>query len=147
MGAGLFESIDVRDLPVELSLEGALEEKQAVEKPAACDGQLIVHRPISSRQPAATACIVRPQWIGSRGSQYGGRRDLGFASERDKEESGVRSESLHASLVRVLSDSASRAELAPLNWLASERYFSWALAGKRHSARRSGGRIASPVEC
>src|SRR5262249_35912918 len=97
------------DLPVEISVEGVLEESQIVERLTAADVLLFVRGPISSRRSSAIAGIA----CGLPIIAYAGFEtappitDAGVAliSQQNQDE-------LNAALLGVLSDSAYRAELA-----------------------------------
>ncbi len=118
--ATLRESL--RDLPVEISVEGLLEEAQLVERLSASDLLLFVRGPISSRRSSAIAGIA----CGLPVIAYSGSEtappitDAGvvLVSPNNQDE-------LNAALLRVLSDPAYRSELAARSRVAFTQHFSW----------------------
>lgn len=112
----------LRDLPVEITVEGLLEESQIVERLSAADVLLFVRGPISSRRGSAIAGIAC------------GLPVIAFAGSETAPpiiEAGVilvapnNQEELNAALIRILSDPAHRFELAARSRSVFARYFSW----------------------
>jgi glycosyltransferase involved in cell wall biosynthesis len=112
----------LRDLPIELSVEGVLGGDQVVERLSACDVLLFVRGAISSRRSSAIAGIA----CGLPIIAY-----LGPESAPPITEAGVVLVSPHnelelgSALVRVLSDAEYRESLASRSRRAHEEFFSW----------------------
>ncbi len=112
----------LQDLPVELSVEGLLEESQLVERLSAADVLLFVRGPISSRRSSAIAGIA----CGLPVVAYAGSEtappitDAGviLVSQGNQDE-------LNAALLRVLSDPAYRSDLAARSRASFTQHFSW----------------------
>jgi glycosyltransferase involved in cell wall biosynthesis len=121
----------LRDLPVELSVEGLVEDSQLVERLRACDVLLFVRGPISSRRSSAIAGIACGlPIVAFEGSETAAPiTEAGVVlvpfSEEKNEISGARQSRLNAALLRVLSDAGYRAELAARSRAAYEKFFSW----------------------
>ena len=112
----------LQNLPVEISVEGLLEESQLVERLSASDVLLFVRGPISSRRGSAIAGIA----CGLPVIAFGGSEtappitDAGVVLvSRDSQSE------LNNALLRVLSDSAYRSELAARSRSAFAQHFSW----------------------
>ena len=111
-----------RNLPLELSVEGVLEPTQVVQKLSSCDALLFVRGPISSRRSSAIAGIA----CGLPVIAYHGSETAMPITE-----AGVvlvspdRPDDLNSALVRVLSDTAYRMDLAARSRVAYQTYFSW----------------------
>lgn len=123
----------LRDLPVELSVEGVLEGTQVVEKLSACDVLLFVRGPISSRRSSAIAGIACGlPVIGYSGSETAAPvTDAGVVLIPFVQDSASRQEQLNAALLRVLSDTAQRAELAARSSSEYEGHFCWSAIAAR----------------
>ena len=112
----------LRDLPVELAVEGVIEPTQLVQRLGACDVLLFVRGPISSRRSSAIAGIA----CGLPVIAYPGSE-----TARPITDAGVvfvspdRPEELYAALVRVLSDTAYRMDLAARSRAAYQAHFAW----------------------
>jgi hypothetical protein len=112
----------LRDLPVELSVEGVVEPAQVVQKLSVCDVLLFVRGPISSRRSSAIAGIA----CGLPVIAY-----LGSETASPITEAGVilvspdQPADLNASLVRVLSDATYRMDLATRSRAAYQTHFAW----------------------
>jgi glycosyltransferase involved in cell wall biosynthesis len=114
----------LRDLPVEVSVEGVVEPAQVVQKLSLCDVLLFVRGPISSRRSSAIAGIA----CGLPIIAYPG-------SETDTPitEAGVvlvspdQPDDLNAKLVRVLSDAAYRRYLSDRSRAAYQTHFAWSV--------------------
>jgi len=126
----------LRDLPVELSVEGLLEGTQIVERLSACDALLFVRGPISSRRSSAIAGIA----CGLPVIAYSGSETAPPVTEAgvvlipfDLDESSRRQQ-LNAALLRVLSDASCRASLAERSRLAAAHHFSWDSIASRLAA-------------
>jgi glycosyltransferase involved in cell wall biosynthesis len=112
----------LRDLPVEIGVEGLLEESQLVERLTAADVLLFVRGPISSRRSSAIAGIA----CGLPVIAYAGSEtappitDAGIVLvSRDNQDD------LNAALLSILSDSNLRTELAARSRAAFAQHFSW----------------------
>ncbi len=116
------------NVPVDLSVEGVIEPEQVVQRLSACDVLLFVRSHISSRRSSAIAAIA----CGLPVIAY-------FGSETGTPitEAGVLlvpsgdPEQLFETLLRVLSDSALRAELASRSRVTYQEYFSWTAIAAR----------------
>ena len=110
------------DVPVEISVEGLLEEGQLIERLSAADVLLFVRGPISSRRSSAIAGIsCGLPVIAYAGSETAAPvTDAGvvLVSQNNQDE-------LNAALLRVLSDSAYRFELSAKSRAAFSQHFSW----------------------
>jgi glycosyltransferase involved in cell wall biosynthesis len=112
----------LKDLPVELSVEGVVAPDRVVQKLSACDVLLFVRGGISSRRGSAIAGIA----CGLPVIAYSGSEtappitDAGVVLVAADEPS-----QLHASLVRVLSDVSYRNELAGHSRAVFEAHFAW----------------------
>jgi hypothetical protein len=121
----------LRDLPVEISVEGVLEGNRVVEKLSACDVLLFVRGPISSRRSSAIAGIA----CGLPVIAYPGPETSPPITE-----AGVvlvspdQPDQLHAALVRVLSDRSYREELAERSRAVYRSHFAWSSIASHFSA-------------
>jgi glycosyltransferase involved in cell wall biosynthesis len=121
----------LRNVPVEISVEGVVEPAQAVEKLRACDVLLFVRGTISSRRGSAIAGIA----CGLPVIAYPGSEtampitDAGVVLV-----SPAKPDDLSDALVRVLSDAAYRIELAVRSCAAYETHFAWSAIAARFSA-------------
>jgi glycosyltransferase involved in cell wall biosynthesis len=112
----------LREVPVEIRVEGVIEPEQVVARLSACDVLLFVRGEISSRRGSAIAGIA----CGLPVIAYPGRETAAPITE-----AGVilvspsKPEQLKAALVRVLSDSAYREELAARSRVAYQNHLSW----------------------
>ena len=112
----------LRDLPVELAVEGVIEPAQVVQRLSACDVLLFVRGPISSRRSSAIAGIA----CGLPVIAYPGSETATPITD-----AGVvfvspdRPEEVNAALVRVLSDTAYRMDLAARSRAAYQAHFAW----------------------
>lgn len=122
--------------PVELSVEGVLEESQVVEKLCSCDVLLFVRGVISSRRSSAIAGIA----CGLPVIAYSGQEtappvtEAGVALIPFEQDLRSRQQQLNSALVRVLSDAAYRAELSARSRQACDLHFSWPSIAKRFAA-------------
>jgi len=125
--AGLVLREGLRDLPVEFSVEGVLQEGQVVERLSSCDVLLFVRGAISSRRSSAIAGIACGlpviAWSGTETAPP--ITEAGVVFVRQSKDSSESQEFLNAALIRVLSDSAYRAELAARSRAAYLEHFSW----------------------
>lgn len=121
----------LQDLPVEISVEGLLEESQLVERLSASDVLLFVRGPISSRRSSAIAGIAcgLPVIAFSGSETAAPITDAGIILV-----SCDNQDELNAALVRVLSDSAYRSELAARSHRAFAEHFSWSSIADRFAA-------------
>jgi glycosyltransferase involved in cell wall biosynthesis len=121
----------LRDLPVELSVEGIVEPSQVVQKLSVCDVLLFVRGPISSRRGSAIAGIA----CGLPVIAYPGSETASPITD-----AGVvlvspdQPDDLNAALVRVLSDDAYRMDLAARSRAAYKTHFAWSAIAARFSA-------------
>ena len=112
----------LKDLPVELSVEGVVEPEGVVQRLSACDVLLFVRGAISSRRGSAIAGIA----CGLPVIAYSGTEtappitDAGVVLVPVDEP-----RQLHASLVRVLSDADYRNDLATRSRATFEAHFAW----------------------
>ena len=120
----------LRELPVELLVEGVVEPAKAVQKLSLCDVLLFVRGPISSRRSSGIAGIA----CGLPVIAY-----LGSETAAPITDAGVvlvspdHPDDLKHALVRVLSDAAFRAELAALSRDAYRCHFAWPAIATRFS--------------
>jgi glycosyltransferase involved in cell wall biosynthesis len=119
---------ELRNVPVEIRVEGVIEPEQVVERLRACDVLLFVRGEISSRRGSAIAGIACGlPVIAYRGGE----------TAEPITEAGVilvsrsKPEELQAALVRVLSDRVHREELAAKSRMAFRDHFSWAAVATR----------------
>ena len=121
----------LRDLPVELSVEGVVGPDQVVERLSACDVLLFVRGNISSRRGSAIAGIA----CGLPVIAYPGSETAAPITD-----AGVvfvspeRPDDLNVALVRVLSDSVYRMDLAARSRAAYQAHFTWTAIAARFSA-------------
>jgi len=112
----------LRNLAVELSVEGVIEPAHVVQKLSVCDVLLFVRGPISSRRGSAIAGIA----CGLPVIAYSGSEtaapiiDAGVVLV-----SPDRPDDLNAALIRVLSDAAYRMDLAARSRTAYRAHFAW----------------------
>lgn len=121
----------LRDLPVELSVEGVIESIKVVQKLSLCDVLLFVRGPISSRRSSAIAGIA----CGLPVIAYNGAETAAPITD-----AGVvlvspdHPDDLKDALVHVLSEAAYRRELAVLSRAAHQTHFAWPAIATRFSA-------------
>ena len=121
----------LRDLPLELSVEGVLEPAEVVQKLSVCDVLLFVRGPISSRRSSAIAGIA----CGLPVIAYRGPETAAPITD-----AGVvlvsldQPEDLNVALVRVLSDAAYHMDLAARSRTAYQTHFAWPVIAARFSA-------------
>jgi len=120
-------------LPVDLSVEGVLEGPQVIERLSSCDVLLFVRGPISSRRSSAIAGIA----CGLPVVAYSGPETTAPVTEAGvqlipfEQDSSLRQNQLNSALLRVLSDSALRAELSARSRSVYEQRLSWtSIAGR-----------------
>jgi glycosyltransferase involved in cell wall biosynthesis len=112
----------LRDLPVELSVEGVLTDHQVIESLCLCDVLLFVRGGISTRRSSAIAGIA----CGLPLIAYSGSETAPPITD-----AGVvlippdQPDQLNAALVRLLSDPVYRADLAARSRAAYQTHFSW----------------------
>jgi hypothetical protein len=121
----------LRDSPVELSVEGVLEDHLVVERLRACDVLLFVRGGISTRRGSAIAGIAcgvpMIAYVGSETSWPFQDAGVVLVSADSREE-------LNDALVRLLSDYELRARLAATNYMTYNENFSWAVIARRFAA-------------
>ena len=121
----------LRDLPVELSVEGVIEPAQVVQRLSACDVLFFVRGPISSRRSSAIAGIACGlPIIAFSGSETAPPiTDAGVtlvpADQPDQ---------LNATLVHMLSDRSYREELAARSRATYQSHFAWTSIADRFAA-------------
>jgi hypothetical protein len=121
----------LRDLPVELSVEGVVEPLQVVQNLSLCDVLLFVRGHISSRRGSAIAGIA----CGLPIIAYPGSETAAPITE-----AGVvlvppdQPEELNGALVRVLSDARYRIDLSTRSFAAYKTHFAWTAIAARFSA-------------
>jgi glycosyltransferase involved in cell wall biosynthesis len=121
----------LRDLPVELSVEGVVEPTQVVQKLSACDVLLFVRGTISSRRGSAIAGIA----CGLPVIAYPGSETAAPITD-----AGVvlvsphKPDDLNVAIVRVLSDISYRKDLATRSRAAYKIHFAWPAIAARFSA-------------
>jgi len=121
----------LQDLPVDISVEGVLDDQQVIDRLQAADVLLFVRAPISTRRSSAIAGIA----AGIPMVAHVGREtawpitDAGvvLVSPLDPNE-------LNNALIRVLSDPELRASLRQQNALAYRQHFSWPAIAVRFAA-------------
>ena len=120
----------LRDLPVELSVEGVVESAKVVQKLSLCDVLLFVRGPISSRRSSGIAGIACGlPVIAYSGSETGAPiTDAGVVLV-----SPDHPDDLKDALIRVLSNAAYRMELAALSRAAYRNHFAWPVIAARFS--------------
>jgi glycosyltransferase involved in cell wall biosynthesis len=121
----------LRDLPVELSVEGVVEPAQVVQKLSACDVLLFVRGGISSRRSSAIAGIAcgLPLIAFSSSATAPPVTDAGVVLVPPDQ-----LDQLNAALVRLLSDHVYRADLAARSRAAYQTHFVWSAIAVRFSA-------------
>jgi glycosyltransferase involved in cell wall biosynthesis len=121
----------LRDLPVELSVEGVVEPAQVVQKLSVCDVLLFVRGSISSRRSSAIAGIACGlpviAYAGSETTTPIADAGVVLVSPDQPDE-------LNAALVRVLSDAAYRMDLASRSRAAYQTHFAWPAIAARIAA-------------
>lgn len=121
----------LRDLPVEVSVEGVVDPAQVVQELSACDVLLFIRGPISSRRSSAIAGIA----CGLPVIAYSGSETAAPITD-----AGVvlvspdQPDDLKVALVRVLSDPAYRMDLAARSRAAYQTHFAWPAIAARLSA-------------
>jgi hypothetical protein len=118
----------LRELPVELSVEGVLDASQVVERLCACDVLFFVRGGISSHRGSAIAGIAcgLPLIAFSSSETAPPITDAGvILVEPDKPEE------LNSALVEVLSDASHRTELASRSRSAYLEHFAWPVIASR----------------
>ena len=120
----------LRDLPVELSVEGVVDAAEVVQKLSVCDVLLFVRGHISSRRGSAIAGIA----CGLPVIAYSGPETAAPITD-----AGVvlvspdHPDDLNTALVRVLSDATYRMDLASHSRAAYKTHFAWAAIAARFS--------------
>ena len=118
----------IRDLPVELSVEGVIQSDQVVHRLSACDLLLFVRGPISSGRSSALAGIACGlPVIAFEGAETAPPiTDAGVVLVPQGDQ-----DALNAALVRVLSDEHYRTDLVARSRAAYQDHFAWpAIAGR-----------------
>jgi glycosyltransferase involved in cell wall biosynthesis len=120
----------LKDMPIELSVEGVVQPDQVIRKLSACDLLLFIRGPISTRRSSALAGIA----CGLPIIAYPGTEtappitDAGIVLVPPDQP-----DDLNAALVRVLSDDTYRGNLAARSRAAYKTYFAWAAIAARFS--------------
>jgi len=117
----------VKNLPVELSVEGLVESALVIEKLSACDVLLFVRGPISTRRSSAIAGIACGlPVVAYSGSETGPPiTDAGVVLVPFDQDESSRQRELNVALVRVLSDTAYRVSLSERSRRVYEKHLSW----------------------
>jgi glycosyltransferase involved in cell wall biosynthesis len=119
----------LRELPVELSVEGVLDEQRVVEELLSCDLLLFVRGAISTRRGSAIAGIACGlPVIAQAGTETAAPITEAGVVFYDPHKSG----DLGAVLLRVLQDETYRLELAERSRRAQQQYFSWTAIAARY---------------
>ena len=120
----------LRDLPVELSVEGVVNPNQVVQKLSACDVLLFVRGSISTRRGSAIAGIAcgLPVIAYSGSETAAPITDAGVVLVSPEQP-----DDLSTALVRVLSDSAYQTDLAARSRAAYRAHFAWSVIAARFS--------------
>lgn len=120
----------LRDLPVELSVEGIVDPDQVVQKLSTCDVLLFVRGNISTRRGSAIAGIAcgLPVIAYSGSETAAPITDAGVVLVSPEQP-----DDLNAALVRVLSDAAYHEDLARRSRAAYQAYFAWSVIAARFS--------------
>jgi glycosyltransferase involved in cell wall biosynthesis len=118
------------NLPVELSVEGVLDEHRVVEVLRSCDLLLFVRGAISTRRGSAIAGIACGlPVIAQAGTETAASITEAGVAFYDPQKPG----DLGAVLLRVLQDEMYRLELAERSRLAQQQYFSWTAIAARYA--------------
>jgi len=121
----------LEDYPVELSVEGVLDEKQIVDRIRECDVLLFVRGGISTRRSSAIAgisCAVpMVAFVGDETSWPFMEAGVILVSPSDPGE-------LNDALVRLLSHADLRAGLSRVNQLIYNEHFAWTVIASRYAA-------------
>ena len=131
--AALRKGLD--DLPIELSIEGVVEESELVTRFADSDVLLFVRGTISTRRGSAIAGIA----CGLPVIALQGREtappitDAGVILLSEGSDETTLHSQLGEAIVRVLSQNHLRAQLAQRSRAAQEKYFSWSAIAKRYA--------------
>ncbi|HKE35694.1 MAG TPA: hypothetical protein VKB66_10840 [Candidatus Acidoferrum sp.] len=117
----------LKNLPVELSVEGLVESALVIEKLSACDVLLFVRGPISTRRSSAIAGIACGlPVVAYSGSETGPPiTDAGVVLVPFDQDESSRQRELNVALVRVLSDTAYRVSLSERSRRVYEKHLSW----------------------
>ena len=117
----------LKNLPVELTVQGLLDGELVIEKLSACDVLLFVRGPISSRRSSAIAGIsCGLPVVAYSGSETGPPiTDAGVVLVSFDQDESSRQRDLNLALVRVLSDTAYRVSLSERSRRVYEKHFSW----------------------
>ena len=120
----------LQDLPVEVSVEGLLKESQLIERFLASDVLLFVRGPISSRRGSAIAGIACGlpviAFSGSETAPPITEAGVVLVSRDSQRE-------LDDALLRVLSDTVYRSELAARSRFAFAQHFAWPSIARRYA--------------
>jgi glycosyltransferase involved in cell wall biosynthesis len=126
----------LRDLSVELSVEGIVEPDQVVQKLSACDVLLFVRGTISTRRGSAIAGIAcgLPVIAYSGSETSAPITDAGVVLV-----SPAQPDDLNTALVRVLSDAAYHGDLASRSRAAYQAHFAWSVIAARYTVLLTAG--------
>jgi glycosyltransferase involved in cell wall biosynthesis len=125
----------LRDLPVQVEVEGVIGERDLLDRFAAIDVLLFVRGQISSRRGSAIAGIAcGVPVIAAQGDETASpMTDAGVLLLSEEIDDEVRQRQLGESLLSVLSDQSLRTELIRRNHEVYEKSLSWAAIAKRYS--------------
>jgi glycosyltransferase involved in cell wall biosynthesis len=124
----------LREVPVELQVQGVVDDANLIEQFAASDVLLFVRGPISSRRGSAIAGIscglpvIALQGAGTAAPIT----ETGVLLVAEQASETALQLKLGEALVRVLSEKDLRAELVQRNRTAQEQHFSWSAIAKRY---------------
>lgn len=121
----------LRNLPIDITVEGVLDDHQIVDRLKACDVLLFVRGGISTRRSSAIAGIAcgvpMIAYVGSETSWPITDAGVVLVSPDAPDEVG-------SALVRLLTDSEFHAGLALTNYFAYNAHFSWSVIASRFAA-------------
>lgn len=131
--AALKKGLD--DLPIELSVEGVVEERELVKRFADSDVLLFVRGTISTRRGSAIAGIACGlPVIALQGRETASPiTDAGVILLSEGPDEATLHSQLGGAIVRVLSENDLRAQLAQRSRAAQEKYFSWSAIAERYA--------------
>jgi glycosyltransferase involved in cell wall biosynthesis len=129
----LRKSLD--DLPIELSVEGVVEESELLKRFADSDVLLFVRGTISTRRGSAIAGIACGlPVIALQGQETAPPiTDAGVILLSEGSDEMALQSQLGEAIVRVLSQNDLRAQLAQRSRVAQEKYFAWSAIAKRYA--------------
>jgi len=123
------------DLPIELTVEGVVEERELVKRFADSDVLFFVRGTISTRRGSAIAGIACGlPMIALQGRETAPPiTDAGVLLLSEGPDEATLQSQLGEAIVRVLSENDLRAQLAQRSRFAQEKYFSWSAIAERYA--------------